>query len=244
MLKSTHAIVAVAALVSTLLAAAEPAGAQTPPRGAPIKLGLIDIYSGGFTFIADTIRTGFQIAIDEANQAGGVGGRSFALVTADMAGSVEKAVTEARRMILDEQIKYVTIGIHSGAAVAAGGLAKQHKVLVIGGFATTKRLTGEVGNRLRRARQPQHGGDRAHHGRAPPHPAGDQAHRRHLARLRVRPALRGGLPRAAEGRRGPISRSFARSGPSSGRRISRPTSPRSRPSPSTWWWPACSAPTS
>ncbi len=125
---------------------AGPAHAQTPPRGAPIKLGLIDIYSGGFTFIADTIRTGFQIAIDEANQAGGVGGRSFALVTADMGGSVEKAVTEARRMILDEQIKYVTIGIHSGAAVAAGGLAKQHKVLVVGGFATTKRLTGEAGH--------------------------------------------------------------------------------------------------
>ena len=129
-----------------LLLAAAGADAQTPTRGAPIKLGLIDIYSGGFAFIADTIRTGFQIAVDEANAAGGVGGRPFTLVTADMGGNVEKAVTEARRMILDEQIKYVTVGIHSGAAVALGALAKQHKVLVIGGFATTKRLTGEAGN--------------------------------------------------------------------------------------------------
>ncbi len=129
-----------------LLVAAGAAHAQTAPRGAPIKLGLIDIYSGGFAFIADSIRTGFQIAVDEANQAGGVGGRPFTLVTADMGGSVEKAVTEARRMVLDEQIKYVTVGIHSGAAVAVGGLAKPYKVLVIGGFATTKRLTGEAGN--------------------------------------------------------------------------------------------------
>jgi branched-chain amino acid transport system substrate-binding protein len=112
----------------------------------PVKLGLIDIYSGGFAFIADTIRTGFQIAIDEANRAGGLNGRQFQLVTADMGASVEKAVTEGRRMILEEKIKFVTVGIHSGAAVAVGNLGKEHKVLVLGGFATTKRLTGEAGH--------------------------------------------------------------------------------------------------
>ena len=140
-----HRLTALIAALLSLLAAGG-AGAQTPARGAPIKLGLIDIYSGGFAFIADTIRTGFQIAVDEANATGGAGGRPFTLVTADMGGNVEKAVTEARRMILDEQIKAVTVGIHSGAAVALAALAKQHKVLVIGGFATTKRLTGEAGN--------------------------------------------------------------------------------------------------
>jgi branched-chain amino acid transport system substrate-binding protein len=126
--------------------AATLAHAQAPARGEPIKLGLIDIYSGGFAFIADTIRTGFQIAVDEANQAGGLNGRPFQLVTADMGGSVEKAVTEGRRMILEDKIKFVTVGIHSGAAVAVGNLGKEHKVLVIGGFATTKRLTGESGH--------------------------------------------------------------------------------------------------
>ena len=115
--------------------------------GEPVKLGLIDIYGGGFAFIADSIRTGFQIAVDEANQAGGLNGRPFELVTADMGGSVEKAVTEARRMILEEKIKFVTVGIHSGAAVAVGNLGQEYKVLVIGGFATTSRLTGEAGHR-------------------------------------------------------------------------------------------------
>ena len=63
-----------------------------------------------------------------------------------MGGSVEKAVTEGRRMILEEKIKFVTVGIHSGAAVAVGNLGKEHKVLINGGFATTKRLTGESGH--------------------------------------------------------------------------------------------------
>ena len=123
-----------------------PVSAQAPARGEPIKLGLIDIYSGGFAFIADSIRTGFQIALDEANAAGGLAGRPFQLVTADMGASVEKAVTEGRRMILEEKIKFVTVGIHSGAAIAVGNLGKEHKVLVLGGFATTKRLTGEAGH--------------------------------------------------------------------------------------------------
>jgi branched-chain amino acid transport system substrate-binding protein len=121
--------------------------AQAPAGGEPVKLGLIDIYGGGFAFIADSIRTGFQIAVDEANQTGGLNGRPFELVTADMGGSVEKAVTEARRMILEEKIKFVTVGIHSGAAVAVGNLGQEYKVLVIGGFATTRRLTGEAGHR-------------------------------------------------------------------------------------------------
>ena len=127
-------------------ALAMPALAQTPARGEPIKLGLIDIYSGGFAFIADSIRTGFQIALDEANAAGGFKGRPFQLVTADMGTQVEKAVTEGRRMILEEKIKFVTVGIHSGAAIAVGNLGREHKVLVLGGFATTKRLSGEAGH--------------------------------------------------------------------------------------------------
>lgn len=131
------------AFTLALALCAAPAGAQS---GEPVKLGLIDIYSGGFAFIANTIRTGFQIAVDEANAAGGLNGRKFELVTADMGGSVEKAVTEGRRMILEDKIKFVTVGIHSGAAVAVGNLGKEYKVLVNGGFATTKRLTGENGH--------------------------------------------------------------------------------------------------
>jgi branched-chain amino acid transport system substrate-binding protein len=122
------------------------AHAQAASGNDPIKLGLIDIYSGGFAFIADSIRTGFQIAVDEANAAGGLKGRPFQLVSADMGGQVEKAVTEGRRMILEDKIKFVTVGIHSGAAIAVGNLGKEHKVLVTGGFATTKRLTGESGH--------------------------------------------------------------------------------------------------
>jgi len=118
-----------------------------PPKPAPLKLGLIDMYTGAFAFSANSIKAGFEIAVEEANAGGGVAGRRIEPETADMAQSTEKAITEVRRMVLDKGISYVTIGIHSGAAVAAARLAKEMKFLVNGGFATTKRLTGEAGSR-------------------------------------------------------------------------------------------------
>lgn len=146
MKRKIHAWTRFAAIIGVGLVAGI-AGTASAQNKEPIKLGLIDIYSGGIAFIAETIRAGFQIALDEANAAGGVDGRKFILVSADMGGSVEKAVTEARRMILEQGIKIITVGIHSGAAVAVGNLGKEHKVLIVGGFATSKRLTGEAGHR-------------------------------------------------------------------------------------------------
>ena len=115
---------------------------------AQVRMGLIDMYGGGFAAQADAIRTGFQMAIDEANAAGGAKGQKFSLTTADMGISVEKAITEARRMILDEKMKYVTVGSHSGAAVALADLVRNQNVLGLGAFATTKRFTGEEGNEM------------------------------------------------------------------------------------------------
>jgi branched-chain amino acid transport system substrate-binding protein len=117
-----------------------------PAAFAQVRIGLIDMYGGGFAAQADAIRTGFQIAIDEANAAGGAKGQNFTLSTADMGTSVEKAITEARRMLLDERIKFVAVGSHSGAAVALADLLRNQDAFGIGAFATTKRFTGEEGH--------------------------------------------------------------------------------------------------
>ena len=117
-----------------------------PAAFAQVRIGLIDMYGGGFAAQADAIRTGFQIAVDEANAAGGAKGQNFTLSTADMGTSVEKAITEARRMLLDERIKFVAVGSHSGAAVALADLLRNQDAFGIGAFATTKRFTGEEGH--------------------------------------------------------------------------------------------------
>jgi len=126
------------------LAAMRLAGAQN----APIRLGLIDMYGGSFAGQANAIRLGMQIALDEENAAGGVKGHQLTLTTADMGISVEKAITEARRMILDDKLHYVIVGSHSGAAVALADLVRNQDVFGLGAFATTKRFTGEEGHSM------------------------------------------------------------------------------------------------
>lgn len=120
----------------------DPSGAQN----APVRIGLIDMYGGSFAGQANAIRLGMQIALDEANAAGGAKGRQFALTSADMGISVEKAITEARRMILDDKLHYVVVGSHSGAAVALADLVRGQNAFGLGAFATTKRFTGEEGH--------------------------------------------------------------------------------------------------
>jgi branched-chain amino acid transport system substrate-binding protein len=117
-----------------------------PAQENRIEIGLIDMYGGGFAAQANAIRTGFEIALDEANAKGGVSGRKLELTTADMGISVEKAITEARRMLLDKRLHYVNVGSHSGAAVALAQLLKSQNAFGLGAFATTKRFTGEEGN--------------------------------------------------------------------------------------------------
>jgi ABC-type branched-subunit amino acid transport system substrate-binding protein len=119
-----------------------------PSRGQDIRLGLIDMYGGNFAAQANAIRVGMQIALDQANAANLVKGRKLSLTTADMGISVEKAVTEARRMILDDKLHYVIVGSHSGAAVALADLIKNQDVFGLGAFATTKRFTGEEGHAM------------------------------------------------------------------------------------------------
>jgi branched-chain amino acid transport system substrate-binding protein len=116
------------------------------PAQDNVEIGLIDMYGGGFAAQANAIRAGFEIALDEANGRGGVQGRKLVLTTADMGISVEKAITEARRMLLDRHLRYVNVGSHSGAAVALAQLLKGQDAFGLGAFATTKRFTGEEGN--------------------------------------------------------------------------------------------------
>lgn len=133
-------------IITAIAALSLLAGSALAQDKGKIEIGLIDMYGGGFAAQANAIRTGFEIALAEANAQGGVNGRKFALKTADMGISVEKATTEARRMLLDEHLHYVNVGSHSGAAVALAQLLKNQDAFGLGAFATTKRFTGEEGN--------------------------------------------------------------------------------------------------
>lgn len=104
--------VALTALV--VLGAMFPFGAQAEET---IKIALVETLSGPLANTGDLGLRHFRYKIDKMNEAGGVLGKKFELVTFDNKGSPQEALVLLRR-IADEGISYVTHGNGSHIASA------------------------------------------------------------------------------------------------------------------------------
>ncbi|MDE0206922.1 MAG: ABC transporter substrate-binding protein [Candidatus Tectomicrobia bacterium] len=78
----------------------------------PLTIGYLGALTGGFAETAEEIGNMIALAVDQVNEAGGVGGRDVRLVVGDTALDAEQGVEEARRLIEEE-----------GAAAIVGPLA-------------------------------------------------------------------------------------------------------------------------
>ena len=71
------------------------------PSGEPIKIGALTSLTGNFAPWGIQASDGMQLAVDEINAAGGVGGRMLELVITDDQSNAEEAVSGLERMIED-----------------------------------------------------------------------------------------------------------------------------------------------
>ncbi len=83
-------------LAATLLAAAPAAFAQ---GSGPIPIGAIEILTGPSAAYGIAIRAGLELALDEINQKGVLGGRKIALTVEDSGGNKDGAINAARKLI-------------------------------------------------------------------------------------------------------------------------------------------------
>lgn len=100
-------------LASGLALAAAPAFAQSA-----IKVGALYPFSGGLALLGDESYRGLEIAIEERNAAGGLGGRSIQIVRGD-AIDPNQAVGEARRLTSMERVSCVFGTYSSSLCLAA-----------------------------------------------------------------------------------------------------------------------------
>lgn len=75
---------------------------------------------------------GCQMAIDEINEAGGINGRKFEMVTYDDQASPNQAVTIAEKIVADPDVEFVIAHINSGCLVAAQDTYVDKGMSVIG----------------------------------------------------------------------------------------------------------------
>jgi urea transport system substrate-binding protein len=109
--------------VSTALAAtsvAGPANVRRARAADPIRVGVISPLTGAWTVYGRAHSAGFQMAVDEINEKGGVLGRPLEVVLADSKTEPRIVVEQANRLIRQEQVDFLAGTFSSAERNAAG----------------------------------------------------------------------------------------------------------------------------
>jgi branched-chain amino acid transport system substrate-binding protein len=117
------------------------AEAQQPP----IRIGELNSYKAIPAFL-EPYRKGWQLALDEINAKGGIGGRKLEIVSRDDNASPGDAVRVAEELVSREKVDLLTGGFLSHVGLAVASFAKQRQVVFIAAEPLTDKLVWENGN--------------------------------------------------------------------------------------------------
>ena len=101
-----------------LIAALAAAGMAASAAAADIKIGAAEALSGPAGQYGQSIKNGFQLAVDEINAAGGVKGRKLEIVMRDTQGDPTKAVNATQELISQAKVHAIWGPVNSGEALA------------------------------------------------------------------------------------------------------------------------------
>lgn len=108
-----------------------PAWAQTAPSRSPILIAHVAPTTGRFALHAEADRRGVDMAIEDANRAGGVLGREVVLVSSNPTMDGKKAAQVAETLILKNKIGFMVGAVASNIAASMSAVAQQHGVIFI-----------------------------------------------------------------------------------------------------------------
>ena len=130
-----------------LIVAASLAAAATLPAHAQgvIKIGEVNSYKAQPAFL-EPYKKGMELAVEEINAAGGVGGKRFELITRDDNANPGDAVRLAEELLSREKIDVLTGTFLSHIGLALTDFAKQKKVFFLAGEPLTDKIVWANGN--------------------------------------------------------------------------------------------------
>lgn len=124
-----------------LMAALAAAGLMGSAQAADIKLGAAEALSGPAGQYGQSIKNGFELAVEEINAAGGVKGNKIALQIEDEAGKKEQAIDVFKKLIFQDKVLMVFGPTLSNSAQAADPIAQAAKVVAFGTSNTADGIT-------------------------------------------------------------------------------------------------------
>jgi branched-chain amino acid transport system substrate-binding protein len=131
------------ALLATLLVL-HPADVKAEP---PIKVGIIDTYTGPPTTYTYDVRDAFKLGIDELNARGGILGRKIEFTTRDDKFKVDICLSMAKELVMNEKVDILIGTINSAATLAVSEFCKTEKIPFLVTFSKSDKITGEKGHR-------------------------------------------------------------------------------------------------
>ena len=114
---------------------------------APIKIGIVDTYSGPATGFTNDVRDAFKMAIDETNAKGGVLKRKIEFTMRDDKFKVDIGLSMAKELVMMEKVDILMGTISSSVALAVSEYCKTEKIPLIVTFSKSDKITGEKGHR-------------------------------------------------------------------------------------------------
>jgi len=111
-----------------------------------LKIGEINSYKAQPAFL-EPYKKGMQLAVDEANAAGGVLGRKIELITRDDNANPGDAVRAAEELMSREQVDVLMGSFLSHIGLALTDFAKQKKTFFLAGEPLTDKIVWDNGNR-------------------------------------------------------------------------------------------------
>jgi branched-chain amino acid transport system substrate-binding protein len=131
----------VMAVLSAVLSNGAPAHAQEP-----IKIGEMNSYKV-FSAFLDPYKKGMELAVEEANAAGGALGRKIEVVSRDDNGNPADAVRVGEELLTREKVAFLIGTFPSNVGLAVADFAKQKKTLFIAAEPLTDKITWQNGNK-------------------------------------------------------------------------------------------------
>jgi branched-chain amino acid transport system substrate-binding protein len=113
----------------------------------PIKIGIVDSYSGPPSTYTNDVKDGFKLAVDKINAKGGVLGRQITFVTRDDKFKVDLGLSAAKELVMKENVDLLMGTINSAVALAVSDFAKKEKIPFLATYSKSSSITGSKGHK-------------------------------------------------------------------------------------------------
>jgi len=112
----------------------------------PIKVGVIDTYTGPAAVFANDALNGFKLALDEINKKGVLGSK-IEFTTRDDKWKVDLGMSVAKELVMREEVDLIVGTINSAVTLAISDYMKSEKVPFIVWISKSEHITGSKGHR-------------------------------------------------------------------------------------------------